>query len=405
MADWAAYSRMGQDRWEIFYDNTGTILAADHPDVATGPSIKLPAYVAPGSPTVPLARAILSGGEGKLVKRDGNLLFPNVTPPTGATPFWFDTADPINRKIPTNATYLDNAQLHTVNGSGQRQWWISTGNTSNTCAAWDNTGQTTNWTLVLPAFEGRPANTVTVKAPPTMTNGGGSDNGLSIIDFQTIPGVPIIWDMWQTVVDNTNKRVTCNGWGLCYGDGTVGQTMPGRNFWVSGNSFGDGPVGGQDFTSGKGAGIRASNSSWFSGVITLDDYNRIIAGGEIEHALCCAVRSEMRASASVAPATGYETSGPPTGVLKNGARICIPRGQFPSSYNNMTPLCKAIVRCLQEYGCYVMDGTGAVQINIYADAGSDFVGPNLTAPCYESWNYANTLNDCWQIVRYTESYA
>jgi hypothetical protein len=384
--DWDTRIFLGNGRAELFY--LGGALVAIDKEGATGTT-----YTWQGQ-TAPLARAEELLGDGKLRKRDGALLFPGAV--AGRA---FASNDPINTPLLPTLVEQDTTSLHFNNADGSggpRQIWIE-GQGGNSAHVWTGLASDPTWNIAVPPHNGRPSGTLTLKAPANMAQPGGADRSLTLINGN------VAYDFWLANLNTTAHTATCSAWGCAYIDGTAGGIGPG-GFWIAGKSTGDGPIGGQDWYSGKNGGVRASNINWLAGSITAADVAAAKAGGDIQHALVVAVQSNLRFAASVAPFTAYETSGPPSGpsFTANGARIYL-----LSSYTipaGATLLTKAIMRAMKTYGAYIVDGTGGLQIFFYGECGQN---PALDAdlnPSYQSWNFSNTLNDMVTNLRLTTSY-
>jgi hypothetical protein len=107
----------------------------------------------------------------------------------------------------------------------------------------------------------------------------------------------------------------------------------------------------------------------------------------------------VRAASSTAPATAYETSGPPTGSIPNGGRVVfLSSVPVPSA---ATPVVQAAIRTLRDYGAFLGDGTGSVQLSLYSDQGQNPTNDTEMRKMFEFWNYSNTLNDQQAYLRYT----
>lgn len=327
---------------------------------------------------------------------------PLPTPPVQQVYEYFDADDPIHRKIPTNATYVDHPQLHRVNGGALRQFWSG----GNQCGIWhQGASDDVDWTINVNAHRGRPAKQLKLRISAGFKGNGQDDNFASAVCYVG-SATPIIFDFWKLIVNDSAKHVaSASAWACCNADGTPGGQNAALGVWVAGSSFGDGPPATQDWTSGKTAGIRAANSSTVAGCVTNTDISKIQAGGQFDHALVLAVRSELRANAASPPATGWETSGPPTGPMNNGDRLCLPRSfVIPTA---VTLLVRAFLVCLQEFGAYVMDGTGSEHFEFFIDKGLSAVDQAIIDAVYANWINANGISQAAVInaLRYTRSYS
>ena len=90
--------------------------------------------------------------------------------------------------------------------------------------------------------------------------------------------------------------------------------------------------------------------------------------------------------------------------MNNGDRLCLPRNfVIPAGVN---PLVRAFLIALQEYGAYVMDGTGSPHFCFFTDQGLDPVPTGTIEPVYANWINANGISQAAVIdaLRFTRSY-
>jgi hypothetical protein len=409
MTDWIGRSTYGNAGLDVFYDANGVPIAADDPFAANQPTILLPAWL--GGATVPLVRAEVLSGERKLRLRNGDLLYA-VTPgggPTsgGVTPTFtgfFDNADPV-KDLLAGQTLSEHTSLHTTGSGGTRQAYCSVGAGSNTYSYYVGAPSDPLWDISVPNHRGRLAQTLHLRAPANIHNGGGSDLVLQIGNYIDIGGGVlklVIFDFYQTTINASTSppTISCGAWGCCFGDDTAGMTLPGTNIWAAGNSFGDGTPGGQDFSSGKNAGVRASDANWMAGGLSKADIIAVAGGAtELDHAFCGAANSDMCQNVTHAPATAHETSGVNSGILAGGDRLCLlPSYTIPAS---ASPILRAVLNTLKNRGWYQMDHTGGSQWFISCDAGQNPVANSDVNTLYEFWNFSPTLNDSNSSWRYT----
>jgi hypothetical protein len=308
--------------------------------------------------------------------------------------------DPIKMPIPSNAVWTDYQILRTLNADGtggRREFWFECMPNGNCAKVYTGTSADQPWSANVPNFEGRLAQTLPLFIPAGASPNIGADKALTIINNN------IAYDFWNVTNFNTTARTfNCGAWACCYIDGSPGGVLPGKNYWVASKSTGDGPIAGQDFTSGKTGGARACNINWAAGCVSRSD----LTTGVINHALVVATPANMRAAASVNPFTGYETSGPPTGPIENGARIGIPAASARPA--GLTPIGNMVFDALKKFGAYLVDGTGAPQICFFTDGGQNAVNESEVDSLFAWWNTGGAgtedLGRMQSLLRVTRSY-
>lgn len=270
----------------------------------------------------------------------------------------FSPTSPWNTPIARNTQWFETALLHT-HRDGPMHYWVGTGN----AIVWYSKPTDPLWTFQMPNFidaamnRNRPAQTISVRAPANLRNGGDVDGVLVVVDGSRY------YEVWHATVNPTTRTVTGQAWAM--GD------------FVSGPGAG---------TVGNNDGVRASNFSWAAGLITGHD----LASGEIDHALAIALPAPLllaSANSHRPPATAWD-NGAGRGPIRMGSRIGIPAGVAKPS--GLSSIGSMMFDALQRYGAFVGDYVGGDWPMFYTDQNT--VTPQQVAPLYEFWNYGGSAD-------------
>jgi hypothetical protein len=296
----------------------------------------------------------------------------------------FSANSPWNTPTPAGTQWFDTPVLHirpsVTSGDNVRHLWIQAGWNPYFAAASDPV-----WTFQMPAYvaadwhRDRPAQTIPMRAPDTITASPDSDGVLTVVE----PDGDYI-EVWQAHVDLPTRTVTSN---------------PGPG-WATGNAItgtGTGTLTGGPDGYGLNAGTRAANySAGLGGRLTLDE---ITGTAPIDHALEVTLPYDMLKGGWPSPGVNYvppataDDSGGWNGPIKMGSRIGIPAGvPMPAG---LSPLGIKFWTALQTYGMFVGDFGGGNWPILQMD-GTDNT-PACTIFCFWNNYHGQGVSD-WELI-------